>query len=101
MDISKTITNMKSNEPKILSEEIVQSIISKSNLLTEQDTLISRHIRLMKYKHVFIVQERSSKQEIILRKFTNFDKASKFITERMIVYEKMWDGCGCKINYYQ
>jgi len=32
--------------------------------------------------------------------FQNEETAAKFVEERLDIYEKMWDGCGCKVKYY-
>ena len=28
------------------------------------------------------------------------DRKARFVAERMDQYERMWDGCGCRIDYY-
>jgi len=30
----------------------------------------------------------------------NKKEADLFIDERMETYDRMWDGCGCKVDYY-
>jgi hypothetical protein len=36
----------------------------------------------------------------VVRLFSNAEDVRGFVMERMEQYERMWDGCGCKIDYY-
>jgi hypothetical protein len=27
--------------------------------------------------------------------------AQQFVADRMAQYERMWDGCGCRVRYYE
>lgn len=87
--------------PLIISESDLKELLSQAQLVASYDTLISGFIYLYQTENNFWVQETSSKGEIILRLFKNRDTAHQFIGARMKVYENMWDGCGCKIDYYR
>lgn len=78
----------------------LNELLSHSQILIEEDTLISDKIRLLKIKNDLIIQEKSNKDEFIIRYSITKNDAEKFITERMSIYNKMWDGCGCKVDYY-
>jgi hypothetical protein len=28
------------------------------------------------------------------------DEVRRFVRERLEAYDRMWDGCGCKVDYY-
>ena len=45
------------------------------------------------------VEAPTSGQQVI-RALPDVDAARAFVQERMAQYERMWDGCGCKIDYY-
>ncbi len=75
-------------------------ILSQSEILFEQHTLISDFIRIIKIDNRIIVQEKTDKNEIALHLFEKLQEAEKFVNERVDIYEKMWDGCGCKVRYY-
>ncbi len=38
--------------------------------------------------------------ERVLRALADEDTARTFVRQRMAQYERMWDGCSCKIDYY-
>jgi len=44
--------------------------------------------------------EQPSPKERVLRKLEDAQAACLFVQERMVKYERMWDGCGCRIDYY-
>ena len=28
------------------------------------------------------------------------DEVDDFVRDRLAIYERMWDGCGCRVDYY-
>lgn len=38
--------------------------------------------------------------ERVIRALPDEDAAREFVRDRLAQYERMWDGCGCKIDYY-
>ncbi|UCF20316.1 MAG: hypothetical protein JSU87_02590 [Gemmatimonadota bacterium] len=45
--------------------------------------------------------EQSSPAERVVRRLGGPDEARRFVEQRLEAYERMWDGCGCKIDYYK
>jgi len=35
----------------------------------------------------------------VIRRLADMDKVRRFVADRLATYERMWDGCGCKIDY--
>ncbi len=85
----------------IIEEEQLKSVLVNSEILRVEDTHLSDFIRLIKFDGILFIQELSLKNEIILRKINSLADADKFIQERLDFYERKWDGCGCKIDYYE
>ena len=71
-----------------------------SEIITDRNTLISDHIRIRKINNEIIVQGKTDKNEIALHRLADESSAVNFVNERLEIYEKMWDGCGCKVKYY-
>ena len=42
-----------------------------------------------------------NKEEIIVRRLNSLEEGQLFIKNRLEVYENMWNGCGCKVDYYK
>ncbi len=39
--------------------------------------------------------------ERVVRRLADAAEAGRFVRERLETYERMWDGCGCKVEYYR
>lgn len=85
----------------IIEENELNSLLKNSETIREIDTHLSDFIRLLKFENRLFVQEINFKKEIMLRKMESLDEAEKFINDRLDYYERKWDGCGCKIDYYE
>ena len=97
----KILTKLNSRKKLYLPVNELNNILSFSEIKFEQNTLISDYIRIVKIDDKFVVQEKTDKNEIALHEFNNEQEAEKFVNERLDIYEKMWDGCGCKVKYYE
>ncbi len=82
-----------------ISSQELNTLLSQVEIILEADTIISHMIRILKVNATFWVQEKSPKNEILLRTFASEKAAKEFVDDRLQIYEKMWDGCGCKIDY--
>ncbi|HSD63021.1 MAG TPA: hypothetical protein VLB50_04455 [Ignavibacteriaceae bacterium] len=94
------IKSLNANGKIYLSPDELKNILSFSEIIFEQNTLISDFIRILKIDDRIIVQEKTDKNEVALHLVKDEPEAKIFIDERLDIYEKMWDGCGCKVKYY-
>ena len=85
----------------IISGDDLTEMLQTSEIVFEQDTRIRDMIRILKVENHFFLQEKTNLGEIIIRQFDSEEDALRLVNERMEIYDKMWDGCGCKINYYE
>ena len=85
----------------IISGDDLTEMLQTSEIVFEQDTRIRDMIRILKVEDNFFLQEKTNLGEIIIRQFDSESDALRLVNERMEIYDKMWDGCGCKINYYE
>ena len=44
--------------------------------------------------------EEPQRGERVLRRLADEAAAQEFVQDRLDAYERMWDGCGCKVDYY-
>jgi hypothetical protein len=84
----------------IIEEADLKTVLDNSEVIRIEDTHLSDFIRLIKFDGILFIQELSLKSEIILRKINSLADADKFVQQRLDFYERKWDGCGCKIDYY-
>jgi len=76
-------------------------LLARSEIVFEQDTLISGMIRMIKVPGGYLTQETTDKNKIILRFFESGAEARALIDDHLNTYNMMWDGCGCKVKYYE
>ncbi|WP_337866216.1 hypothetical protein [Ignavibacterium sp.] len=101
MSIKEIITATNENPVVILQKDELDILLACSTIIKEVDTCLADFIRIFKYNNDNFVQEISDKNEILLRKMNSIEDADKFVKERLDFYDRKWDGCGCKINYYE
>jgi len=101
MSRPKKILSRLEKEPYIeLSGEEWESILDEAELLREEKPVLADAIRLLRIDGTTLVQETSDRKEILLRRFDGEEEAGAFIRERLDTYDRMWDGCGCRIDFY-
>jgi hypothetical protein len=100
MKIEKILDEAKKKDYSVISKEELHDILLSSEIIVEKDTLISDKIRLLKFQNELLIQEKSNKDEFLIRIMKSNKEAENFIKNRMETYDKMWDGCGCKVEYY-
>jgi hypothetical protein len=61
------------------------------------DTFIAGDLILVRTDHGLAAVEEPKSGERVVRRLSD---AATFVKERLSDYERMWDGCGCKIDYY-
>ena len=85
----------------ILLEEELSILMEETEIIEEMDTYFRDKVRILGSQDIFLIQEKSDKDEILIRKADSLEEGQKFIRNRLAVYENMWNGCGCKVDYYK
>jgi hypothetical protein len=75
-------------------------LLESAILVREEDTRMSGWIRILEWDGVVLIQEETRGGEILVRKMATLEDADTFVKDRLDTYERMWDGCGCKVDYY-
>lgn len=100
MDMERLVTEMKDRLSYLMSPAKLDDLLNSCEIIFERDTLISGFIRILKYKDYFITQETTNKNEVALRLYDSREKADELVQDHLDTYDQMWDGCGCKVDYY-
>ncbi|NWF50918.1 MAG: hypothetical protein HXY49_10300 [Ignavibacteriaceae bacterium] len=101
MNPEAIISSAKKKKYLIISEPELNELLSHSNIIIEENTYISDKIRLLQFEDVLIIQEKTTKNEYLIRVMKTKKEAEELIKHRLEIYDKMWDGCGCKVEYYE
>jgi hypothetical protein len=48
-----------------------------------------------------VAVDQPSNSTRIIRWLPSVEEKDRFVKDRLDAYERMWDGCGCKINYHK
>ena len=101
MNMDEIIEKLKKEKYILLDKQDLDDILAQTEVVRENDTMMSGYIRVLKYKDNILLQEITAKEELALRLFPSEKEAGDFVDSRLVIYEQMWDGCGCKVNYYE
>lgn len=78
----------------------LQLLLDRADVVREVDTHISGWIRILDLDGTIILEEETTEGEVLLRRLESVEKAAALIEDRLATYERMWDGCGCRIDYH-
>ncbi len=56
-------------------------------------------ITVLRAEGTWLVREPDPEGRTLLRRFDTEREAVAFLEERLSQFERMWDGCGCRIDY--
>jgi len=86
----------------ILPENKLDQILNIKGLKIsrEDNTYVCNQIRILELNEKILTLEFTLNHELSIRKFDNLKEAEEFVNDRLETYDKMWDGCGCKVDYY-
>jgi hypothetical protein len=69
--------------------------------LERHDTFVAGDLVILRGRAGIAALEQPSSTQWVLRSLPSIEEAARFVRERLDQYERMWDGCGCKIDYYK
>lgn len=92
---------------RLMSERIVPvstsdwtDIAGNFEELERHDTLVAGDLLIVRTSAGLAAVEQPSPDKRVVRLISDSDEARRFVSDRLEQYERMWDGCGCKIDYY-
>jgi hypothetical protein len=77
----------------------LEALLEATEILRDEDTCLAGRIRILALQGAVMVQEQNEQGRILVRRFGSEDAAQSFVDDRLATYERMWDGCGCTIDY--
>jgi hypothetical protein len=65
------------------------------------DTFIAGDLVIARSGDVLVAVEEPMPGKRVIRRLDDESEARAFVRDRLDTYERMWDGCGCKVDYYR
>ncbi len=75
-------------------------LLREGETLREESTGMAGPIRILLWNRRFLLQEETPEGLILLRLLPSKEAAEQLVQSRLAIYERMWDGCGCHIDYF-
>jgi hypothetical protein len=82
------------------TQEELLELLEAAEVLSDQDTLVAGHLRVLDLSGLILVQEETPEGQLLVRRAESVEAAQALVADRLATYERMWDGCGCKVDYY-
>jgi hypothetical protein len=101
MNLERIFSSIKKKKYLMINETELNELLSHSKMIIEENTFISDKIRLLEFEEDLIPQEKTTNDEYLIRVMNTEKEAEELIKERLDIYNRMWDGCGCRIDYYK
>lgn len=100
MKARELISQMENQAVLSVGREDFNALLEVSDTIRAADTCLAGLIRVISFEHEIVIQEETPNGEVLLRKADSKEAADQFVDDRLAVYERMWDGCGCKVDYH-
>jgi hypothetical protein len=94
------IEGMVEGEVRSLVSDDLSGLLEAAETIRADNTRLSGWIRILSLEGRVVVQEETPDGEILLRRLGSRATAERFVQGRLADYERMWDGCGCRIDYH-
>ena len=69
--------------------------------LERHNTQLAGHLVIVQAEEGLVAVEAPSRDARVARLLGGQEEARAFVEKRMEEYERMWDGCGVKVEYYE
>jgi len=83
-----------------IDRDDLEALLERAEAIRVEDTTLSGWIRILSLEGHPLVQEETPDRDVLVRKLASVDEANQLVDRRLADYERMWDGCGCKIDYF-
>jgi hypothetical protein len=100
MTVRELTKRLQTGEVVVLDTDAWDAIVVSFVPVENHDTHFYGNIQVWRGGSGLIVAEEPKPTERVVRLLATQEAVSSFVTERMKTYDRMWDGCGCKVDFY-
>ena len=83
-----------------LPAEVWAELAPEFEEVERHTTFVAGELLIVRSGSNLAAVEAPSSDERVVRRLADAEEARRFVAERLDQYERMWDGCGCKVDYY-
>lgn len=83
-----------------LSRDEWEALASRFPELERHSTQLAGDLLIIEVDGDLVAVEEPSPRARVARRLGDRDDVDDFVSRRMEEYERMWDGCGVKVEYY-
>jgi hypothetical protein len=95
------IDKLGQKELVVLPRTDFDSLLETFEVVRVEDTLLAGNIYLLRTEvGLAVVEYPTRTTQAVIRPVANREAADSLIDDRLETYDRMWDGCGCRINYF-
>jgi hypothetical protein len=92
---------------RLRTERVVPLATAEWERLAAEFQEVERHrampagdLLVLEYQGQYLAVEEPSPGQSVVRWLADREEARRFVGHRLAQYDRMWDGCGCKIDYF-
>ncbi|HMU43760.1 MAG TPA: hypothetical protein PKA80_10695 [Ignavibacteriaceae bacterium] len=100
MSIQEILKKLEQTKVLQINEFDLKELLNSTSIVREEDSVINDYLRILDLSGTLVFQENDNKGNILIRKIESIETGNKLLESRRKIYENMWNGCGCKIDYY-
>jgi len=101
VNIERLVERLDRGEIVAMARSEWDELVSGVDVVEDHDTGISGHLLIVRVRDLVAAVEEPKPSERVVRPFAGLASARTFVQDRLDTYERMWDGCGCKVDYYR
>jgi hypothetical protein len=100
METGEIVREALNNQVVKIDRDELAAVLEAAQAIRAEDTVLAGWIRVLSFDGQILVQEETPESDVLVRKLASIDAANRLVDRRLADYERMWDGCGCKIDYF-
>ena len=100
MDAQSWLERFPTGRVETITAAELPELLAVGRCLREVDTRLAGVLRVLELGGVLLMQEQTTRGQLLVRRIASLEAAEGLIAGRLEIYERMWDGCGCKVDYF-
>jgi len=100
IDASTLDRRLGAGEIVLLSKAQWGRLAVRFEVVERHDTRLAGDLLLVRRDRLWAAVERPAPGQRVMRPLNDRQNARAFVAERLALYDRVWDGCGCKIDYF-